>query len=170
MANTYSLISTQTAATNVSNLTFSNIPQTYTDLCFIHSVRATGTDGADAWDMIMTTTIGSTLTTTSLRSDGSGVNWNNITDRLLRQIVPTNWTASYFSNGQIYFPNYSSSTTGKAFIVYNTIGQNSASQALFLSAGAQNSNTAISSVAFTVNGGSNFATYSSISLYGIKST
>ena len=170
MANTYTLISNQTVgAGGSSNITFSNIPQTYTDLVFNYSLRASATDSADAFDMIMTTSIGSTLITNSLRGDGTGTNYNAITDRLLRQIVPSNWTASYFSNGQLYFPSYSSSNN-KSFMLQASVMQNSSSQATIVLGGAQNSTTAISSVVFTVNNSSNFVQYSSIALYGISNS
>ena len=47
----------------------------------------------------------------TLTCDGSIVSNNSITDRILRAgATPSDWTASTFSNVEIYIPNYTSST------------------------------------------------------------
>lgn len=170
MANTYSLLSTvRLSGGAASSISFTSIPQGYTDLVLNMSLRATGTDSTDAWDMPMSVNGSSTIITASLRGDGSGTNYNAVTDRLLRQIVPSNWTTGTFSNGQIYFPGYTSSNY-KVFDVKTIVEQDAAASAQILIAGAIATTSPITSLTFTVTGGSNFAQHSSMSLYGIKNS
>jgi len=51
MANTYTLIEAKTLGSNTANVTFSSIPQTYTDLLLKTSLRYTGSS-ADSVKML----------------------------------------------------------------------------------------------------------------------
>jgi hypothetical protein len=168
MGTTYTLISTaRLSSASASSISFTSIPQTYTDLVLNISLRATGTDSVDAWDMPMSVNGSGTLITASLRGDGGGTNYNDITDRLLRQIVPSSWTANTFSNGQIYFPSYTSSNY-KVFDVKTVTENDAAGASQIIIAGAIATTSPITSLTFTVTGGVNFAQHSSMSLYGIS--
>lgn len=169
MANTVELIETKTLGSNASNVTFTSIPQTYDDLWLKWSTRATSTDGADAWDTIIQFNGAATnLTFFSVRGDGSGVNFNNLTDRMLRTTTPTNYVANGFSNAQLYLPRYSNASYNKTFFVDASVeNTNTAAPDIFIG-GRWASTAAVTSIALIGNNSTLFTTNTSVSLYGIK--
>ena len=106
MPNTYTLIasSTVTGAT-ASSIDFSSIPQTYTDLVVKLSVRP------DSADSIAIKFNGSTTgyTSKNLEGGGSGTPTSSTSPasgRYINYALLT--TASTFTNGEVYIPNYTS--------------------------------------------------------------
>lgn len=168
MAVTYKLIETVTVGAGGSaSITFSSIPQTYTDLVLVSSLRSTSASN----DLAMT-----------LAFNGST---SNFTSRYLYGNVPAGTavsgsnafyhgnmngagsTASVFTSTSLYIPNYTGSTN-KSYSVDNTMENNSTTSYPFLVAGLWSVTSAITSV--TITNASNFAQYSSASLYGIKNS
>lgn len=169
MANTVELIETKTLTSNTDNVTFSSIPQTYDDLWLKWSTRATSTDGADAWDTILKFNgSAANLTFYSVRGDGSGVNFNNLSDRMLRVTVPSNWVANTFSNAQLYLPRYTNTSYNKTFFVDAAIENTATGGADIAIGGVWASSAAVTSIALVGGNSSLFATNTSVSLYGIK--
>lgn len=173
MANTYTLISGTTLVSSASSISFTSIPGTYTDLLLKFSTRADLTDSNDAFDTIIKfNTSASNLTFKSLRGDGSGVNYNSLTDRMLRTTDPSNYTASTFSNVEIYIPNYASSNT-KTFNVDGVVENNATSAPQIIISGAWSNSAAITGISIQPNTSGpavNFVTGSSAYLYGIKNS
>jgi hypothetical protein len=166
MPDTYTLIasSTVTGAT-AANIEFTSIPATYTDLVVKYSLRANATDSADAYDMILTLNTTATITSKVIRGSGSAVNSNSITDRILRAVNVSNWTANTFSNGELYIPNYTSSNN-KSWS-NDAVGENNATAAdMGLTAGLTSISAAITTVKLAANNAS-LVQYSSAYLYGI---
>lgn len=117
MANTYKLITSTTLSTTSSGITFSNIPQTYSDLNLLMSIR---TDAATDFSAIFiivnndtTNTFPNQEGTTWIQArSGTGTSssgysaqggWDPSTS-----VNSTNSGGDIFSNGEIYFTKYSS--------------------------------------------------------------
>jgi hypothetical protein len=169
MPNTMTLIASATASGSVANLQFTSIPATYTDLVLKMSLRAASTDSSDPYDLVLSLNGTSTITSKVLRADGSGVNSNSITDRILRAGgVPSNYTSSTFSNGEIYFTNY----TGSGFKSWSSdsVLENNATQTgMSLAAGLTSITAAVSSITIAL-ANSNIVQHSTAHLYGIKNS
>ena len=174
MANTYTLIQAQTLASAAATVTFSSIPATYTDLVLQMSIRDTNT-GA---------TIGSTTTTfnndTTTLYSVTNLFGNGATATSTRQSGVASWSSNYnassasvtvstFSSLEIYFPNYTS-TTSKAFSESQAVENNAASTGTQIGARARlyRNTSAISSIEIAAY--VNFQTASSFYLYGIKNS
>lgn len=169
MANTFELISSYTATGTVANIQFTSIPATYTDLVLKMSLRSSVTDSSDPYDLVFTLNSTSTIASKVLRGDGSAAASNSITDRILRGgPVPSNYTASTFSNGEIYIPNYAGSNY-KSWSSDNVLENNATGTGMSLVAGLTSITAAISSITIAPLAG-NFVQYSTAYLFGIKSS
>jgi hypothetical protein len=171
MPNTYTLISSTTVgAGSAANITFSSIPNTYTDLSILISGRGASNGGGtnQAWDNFTVKFNGSS-------SNYSG-RWLNNTDNSSNSGSSTSLiysfsdyagaTANTFANVGLYIPNYASSNF-KSVSLDNAPENNSTANVIGLTAGLWSDTAAITSVTFTLAIG-NWAQYSSAYLYGIK--
>lgn len=171
MANTYIAIATVTVGSGgASSITFSSIPQTYTDLKVVVSDR-TNRSGAIN-DAIGLHFNGSSSNFTGRRIFGSGSSVSTDTDAVYQIINnATNSTASTFSNSEFYIPNY----TGSAYKAHlgDGVMENNATAAYSTMAASLWSNTAaITSitVAYQTAGSLSFNQYTTATLYGIKNS
>lgn len=163
MAFTYSKLAESTVgAGGTSAITFNNIPQNYTDLVIKMSIRA-ATDVADTRIRFNGTTTGYNdrwlyaETTSALSTTNSAI------DVLVNR---STYTASTFSNSEIYIPNYAGSTNKS--VSADSVTENNASTALrHLEAGLWSNTTAISQIEILMASG-NLAQYSTATLYGIR--
>jgi hypothetical protein len=173
MANTYRHIETITVgAAGAASITFSSIPQTYTDLKLVLSLRSNST--GSTWGDATIQFNGNTTATASKRSlfgTGSSVASDNATTTNGR--ITVTWfssstsTASTFGNGDIYIPNYTSSSNKS--LSADSVSENNATAALIIpTAGLYQIASAITSITLTSN--STFLQYSSAYLYGIKNS
>ena len=170
MANTFTKIATVTVGSGgASSIAFSSIGSTYTDLCIKLSARASSTSGNDTWDLVFKLNTTSTISSKVVRGDGSATASNSITDRILRAIVPSDYTASVFSNVDIYIPNYTSSNN-KSWSVDHVLENNATGTGMGLTAGLTSITAAITDITLTVTNGYNFVQYSTATLYGIKNS
>jgi len=164
MAVTHKLIQTVTVgAGGASNIDFTSIPQTYTDLRIVYSLRNTNTSViAEIQFNGLSTNLASRLLL------GSGTATSSVTSSTTIRTYgsnPSDYTASVFSNLEVYIPNYTGSANKS--VVMDFVTENNATAAyLGFSAGLWSSTAAITQVTLTVSGG-NVAQYSSASLYGI---
>lgn len=186
MANTYMLIASNVLSSPTSSVTFSSIPSTYTDLVLKISAKASAATGSTA-DFAALQFNGSTSSVWS----GTVINGNGATasssrspanqvydgDAAIFPYVPggaASVTANSFSNGEVYIPNYASTSLIKPYGIFNVIDNNQASTAIFTRAHASlfNSTSAISSIKIVTSGGgaTNYDTGSSFYLYGIKNS
>jgi hypothetical protein len=169
MAYTYSKIATYTVGSSgVSNITFLNIPQNYTDLCLLLSFRAvnSGSAGYDFYaDMSFN---GSTSNASFRRLAGYITTVNSDTGSRLyaASFLGSTGTASTFGNAQVYIPNYAGSNN-KSYSGESAAETNTTSNYLDMTAGLWSNTAAITSITLTPSAG-NFAQYSSAHLYGIK--
>jgi hypothetical protein len=158
-------IYTQTVTTTGGvNIQFNNIPQNYTDLMIIGSIRFNGSGGDNY--ITFNNTGGTDASGTYLQATNGGPYSGRIAGTqgsFIGQTGGTTETASTFSNVQIYIPNYSSN------IFKTTLGHmckennSSTSYTVMPSAGSWKANAPITSLYFY-----GLAQYSSATLYGIS--
>ena len=166
MPNTYTLIASNTVGGAVSSVSFSSIPSTYTDLLVKLSLRSDRTADTDSVNM---TVNGSSTSMTWLYLLGN----NSVASSATAQRFYTDSdynTASTFGNAEVYIPNYASANY-KSFSV-DTVSENNATSGAQTELLAQlwSNTSAITSITFAPQFGSNWKQYSSFYLYGIKNT
>ena len=173
MANTMTLISSQTFASSATSATFSSIPQTYTDLKIVVSAR---TDNSLTFNSSTMTFNGSSTgySERNLYGNSTGTVSANNTNNYLEYIWTNggNTTASTFGNLEIYIPNYTSSNYKSASfdMVFENNSTSTNGAIAGFQAGLWTNTAAITSLAITSGGGTNFVQYSTFYLYGIKSS
>ena len=141
-----------------ASITFTSIPQTYTDLYLVCSLRS-ATTAAETFLYPNGST--SNLSARFLRGSGSGAD----SSAVLRWYSSySTQTANTFSNMTAYFPNYAGSTA-KSYSA-DSVAENNATLAFqTINAGLWNDTTPISSLTIDISG--DFVQYSSATLYGI---
>ena len=165
MAKTYSAIQTQVLGSTASSVTFTNIPQNYSDLKLLVSARSTNA----AHRMYLQIAVNGSSTLTGLRTMGYD-NTNTLSGTgQTNQIGAVPGTAAgtgVFGNCEITIPGYSTATTHTISTesvhdensgVYNSLG---------LYANYFGTAAAITSVTFTLDIG-NFDVGTTFTLYGI---
>jgi len=160
----------------VSSITFNNIPQTYTDLKVLMSVRSSFATGTDAF--YMRVGVGGSMDGSSVYSNtrlyGNGSvaasdRYSGHTETFYYAAVPAGGvTSNTFSNAEIYISNYTSSNY-KQIMLDNVSENNSASTNLELDliAGLYRGTGAITNLQFNLFNGGNFVQYSTFALYGV---
>jgi hypothetical protein len=168
MANpTYVLINSYTVgAGSTSTVTFSSIPQTYTDLVVKLSVRNSNAANSA---QVFTSVNGSAGSSKVLRGSGSAASSFSSTVIETARASAASSTANTFSNIELYFPNYTSAIAHS--ISSDGVSEDNSSTAYAeLAAGLSSSTAAITSLTFDTNGSGNFVQYSTAYLYGIKNS
>jgi hypothetical protein len=104
------LVSTVTLGSAATSISFTGVPQSGTDLLILFSARTT--EDANGFLVDINGDTASNYTSRILGGNGSSVFSSSSTDVALLgfSTVPSSATANTFSNGSIYFPNYTSST------------------------------------------------------------
>jgi hypothetical protein len=168
---TYNLIGTPVVVGSggASTITFSSIPQTYTDLLIKLSGR--GTSGSFPNPTIIFNGSSTGYSWRGLYGDGSGTASNNQSSTssiILGTMDGSSETSNTFGNMDIYIPNYASSNY-KSVSTDCVPENNATTNYMYLIAGLWSNTAAITSI--TINPGSgNFAQYSTAYLYGIKNS
>ena len=168
MANTYVLIASNTVGSGgVSSVTFSSIPQTYTDLVIKASARNT-----DSGITYFTLTFnGNTSSYSGIRLEGTGSSSASYNLQTTAGIQPvyidsSTYTANTFGNSEIYIPNYTSSNYKS--LSSDSVSENNATAAnMNMIAGLWSNSSAVTSITLTSIAG-NFVQYSSFYLYGVR--
>jgi len=167
MATTYTLISSVTVGSGgAANIEFTSIPATYTDLVMKISSRGTTTNALNGYyyDVI--------FNYESSNRSGRFLQKNDIYAQsaiytLWGASSPSDFTASTFSNGELYISNYASSNYKSSQL--DSANENNATnnKKIVMSSGLWSNTAAITSITL-VQGGGNFAQYSTAYLYGIS--
>jgi hypothetical protein len=161
MPNTFTLIASSTVGSGgAANIEFSSIPATYTDLVIKLSARAS----TDIVSVICSINGVDLDSGKRLRTDGTSATSSSSAENFA--INNSLATASTFSSGEWYFPNYAGSTN-KSVSMDGVLENNGTAPYLSLVAGLRSATAAITTIRLTPNGG-NFVQYSSAYLYGIK--
>jgi hypothetical protein len=144
----------------VASLSFTSIPQTYTDLAVVLSLRGSASGNFAEWQFNSSTT---TFTGIVLRGDGSTAasltrtNGGNISNS-------STYTANTFANAVMFIPNYTGSAAKNYYVDAGT-ETNSTGAEMNVQTGSWNGTAAITSLSFNFYGG-NLAQYSTAYLYG----
>jgi hypothetical protein len=173
MTSTYKVIASVTVESGgASNITFSSIPQTYTDICVLMTARSTNNaSGANRWRDIGTNINSNGLNVNVSVNNLYGLGGNTYGSNQGVStsggvLVDLGSTTSTFASIFLYYPNYTSSTIKSFF--GDAVTENNGTTALTLIwQGLYNSTSAISSLSYVPDTG-NFAEHSTATLYGIK--
>jgi hypothetical protein len=160
------IIQHQELASGQSSITFSSIPQTYTDLLLVFSARSERT-GVGTDDVIVQLNSSSSNQSTRILW-GTGSTAQSLTDTqpLIGEYPTSTNTASTFGSYQVYIPNYTSANA-KSFSADGVGENNGTTSYQSITAGLYNSVSAITSILIKTGSGSNLSQYTSATLYGI---
>jgi len=172
MANTFKKIQTVTVGSGgATDITFTSIPQSYTDLKIVLSGRSTQGNVYGGGAIQFNADTASNYRWRRLRGDaGTGA---AASDNSTSATAITNWdmaganaTASIFGNIEIYIPNYTTANAKSVSVDY--VGENNAAEShMGIVAGIWTGTAAITSVKLYSAGG-NLAQYTSATLYGVS--
>jgi hypothetical protein len=161
------LIETKTLGASAASIEFASIPQTYTDLLFAVSVRATGVGSDNVADG--TFRFNSSTANFSYRFlGGNGINSFSGTGASAGFIgwhPSSSATSNTFGNAFVYIPNYTA-TTNRSYSVDSMAENNATVTYSCALAGLWSNSAVISNIAFFTSA-TDFAIGSTISLYGI---
>lgn len=173
MADTFVKIASVTVGSGgAATISFTGIPSTYTDLCLKTSARDVSA-GSENWIYAtFNSDSGSNYTNTVLRGNGSTAasgKASATTSAWVGQTQGTATTSNTFTNSEAYIPNYAGST--QKSISADTVEENNATaNYMAINAILWTGTAAINSITLTSASGSNFAQYSTATLYGIKNS
>jgi hypothetical protein len=164
----YKIASNDLTASTAS-VTFSSIPQGYTDLKVVISSRTNRANAVDSLGFYFNgdATV-ARYTTKVLYGTGTAVASNSpstVNDEAMFTSGDSA-TASTFGNSELYIPNYTSSNQKSASV--DSVGENNATTArMNIAAILYNQTTAISSITFIPITGTTILANSTFTLYGI---
>ena len=172
MANTYTLISSNTLGSSATSVTFSSIPSTYTDLVVRISARSDDAGNIGSLQL--------SVNGTSAGHSSTEINGYNATASSSRRSATTRlWfenaidagsmTANTFSSVEIYIPSYLSSTNKPMSGDYGAENNSSSIWLRGATAGLWSNTSTITSLTFYQQG-FNFVSGSSFYLYGVKNS
>ncbi len=165
----YESIATTTVTSNVSEITFSSIPSTYTHLQFRLIVRTNRNSAEDGFRI----TINDDTNAANYNAHGiygsgtnevafevnTGVGWAGY--------YPTDSSSSVFGAGIMDFLDYANTNKAKTMRHLGGYDNNSSGYIVY-SSSLWTSTAAITKIKFTFDSGSSFTQYSQLALYGIK--
>jgi hypothetical protein len=160
------VIQHQELASSQASITFSSIPQTYTDLVLVHSLR---TNRGQTNEPIGMTFNGNTSNRSSRQLEGNGSSTfsGSTTDLRAGSASGDTATSNTFGNSVIYIPNYAGNTA-KSASADGVSETNATGVFMAIQAALWNDTSPITSITLTMlAGGTNFLTGSSATLYGI---
>jgi hypothetical protein len=168
MANTLIPIQTYTLTSTTASVTFSNIPQNYTDIKIVASARTARSDNGDY--ALLSLNGSEANSGVTFWGYGTTVTTSNTTNNVL--IVPGNTaTSSVFGNLELYCPNYTSSgnktVSTDSSAEDNTVSSNGNSIGSLLWSSGSAATSAVTSITLTGRFGS-FLSGSTFTLYGVS--
>jgi len=173
---TFTKIASQTISTPANVVTFSSIPQTYTDLKILISARSSS---VDAFRENLIIGFNSQVSNTGYSwigmysyLTGTGSNKNPAAYRIIGDLPSNPATSNTFSNSEIYIPSYTSATPhtflGESVVENNGFDAFLSWSGVLFNGGSE----AITSVSIfcASSGATNFVANSTFELYGIKNS
>ena len=174
MANTYTLIASNTLGSSAASVTFSSIPGTYTDLVIRTSTRGDNPQDRDAFLITFNSDTGSNYSVTYLIGNGATASSSRLSSQTEWQFnwptQGTAYTATTFGSAEIYIPSYTASQNKPIGAVGN--GESNVTSTVYMAANAAlwRNTAAITSISIVPYFASNFVSGSSFFLYGIKNS
>ena len=169
---TYTLIASNTLSSSAASVTFSSIPNTFTDLVLKGSSRSAGGNQAFAILLRFNSDSATNYSDTTIEGSGSAASSyresNSVYGYITNGNVGSSATANTFSNWELYLPNYTVNSN-KPFADFSVTETNATAAKMSADAGLWRNTATISSIVLTDNGG-NFVSGSSFFLYGIKNS
>lgn len=170
MTLTYIPIASTTLSTSAATVTFSDIPQTYSDLVLRCSIRGTHTGFTVNGQLVINNSSTSNITTRYLYGFGTSATSSEdgpLNYLLIKETIPgTSITSNTFNSLEIYIPNYAGSTN-KPFSVSSVTENNSSTiNAISAQAGLRTNTAAITELRIQPGSG-NLESGSTFHLYGI---
>jgi hypothetical protein len=169
MPKTYEPITTQTVGTAVATISFTSIPQNYTDLVIVSTVRISGTGGEGAtvqfngdtatnysWSRLFANTV--------ITSDRA----SNTSTPLFGYYPGNDSTSGLFGNSIAQINNYSNTTTNKIMLQRWNNNQTGGVPHVGLNAVLYRSTSAITSMLITAQASKTFIAGCTFTLYGIR--
>jgi hypothetical protein len=147
-----------------SSISFTNIPQNYTDLFVVASLR---NSGSNAHVLIGLNGSTSNFTERYISGYGSGQISSSTYARYVGNVGTSSYTANTFGSTSIYIANYASS--GYKSILGESVGENNSTTdwAFAFSGNLWSQTAAITSLQLTNESAATILEYSSATLYGI---
>jgi hypothetical protein len=176
MPKSYELIASSIVGSGgASNIDFTSIPSTYTDLCLKYSIRGVA---AFTYSYAVYTLNNDTTTSTTavwLVGDGSsagggGGSGASTYNRIMGAIPNGNATASTFGNGEFYIPNYANTSQKKSGSGDGVGETNSTAGFLIMASTLWPVTSAINRITLQSYDAGGIPQHSSAYLYGIKNS
>ena len=170
----FTLINSATVGSGgASSVTFSSIPNTYTDLKVLMSVRTSWGNIGDWGSVRFNGDTGNNYSYLYAQGAGTSTVYSIATNGNHAEIsagwAAVSSTSGVFSNTELYIPNYTSSNT-KSFSG-DTVEENNSSTAwMNIEALLWNNTAAINSITLASANGATIQQYSTFYLYGIKNS
>ena len=166
---TYKLIASSiVGSSGAASITFSSIPQDYTDLAIRISCRTNGASLGDGFTIALNGSTAS-FTSKSVFGDSASARSSTGTTAGVGVVAGTSQAANIFAATDVYINDYSSSNF-KPILTQNANDSNTTLQAYVFQDGKLWSNTAaITNFTLTPGAGS-WVQYTSVHLYGIKNS
>ena len=176
MATTYTLIASNTLSSSAASVTFSAIPNTFTDLVVRTSVRTTYNSAAGdyyAWIRFNNNTSLIYTNTYMYGRAGSTASGRETETKFFDDpytITSAGSTANTFANNELYIPNYANSFAKPVSYDIATENNSTSIGIRANAAGLFNDTTPITSITFLMPSTLEYAAGSSFFLYGIKNS
>lgn len=167
MPTTYKLIAKSILTSDTGSVTFSGIPNTYTDLSLVASTRQSDSVITAQYYVQFNSDTTASYTQRYMQGYGSGSSTLNTTSLGVFTVTAGNTaTSGTFGSAEFYVPNYANAVV-KSISVHG-VGENNAQDASIMATAAVWSKTAaITSVTFVPTASTNFRSGSSFFIYGI---
>jgi hypothetical protein len=160
---TYTPIASQTASGSESSLTFSSLPQGYTDLILVFQGKVDS--GSGDLGLRFNSDTGSNYSTTWLSSQANGTSGRSTSATSITATEYAYLDSTGFTLSTINFQNYSNATTYKTVLVRSGKANYNVDAKVGL---WRNTNAITSITVFTTGSGPAFSSGSTFSLYGIQ--
>jgi hypothetical protein len=148
-----------------ANINFASIPSTYTDLVLKYSIRSSGAGSVGIVLALAFNGSTSNFSNRYLEGDGSSTGSFTSPANFGGVSTTTTMTASTFSSGEIYIPNYAGSTN-KSYSIDSVTEQNATGALAELIAGLWSQTTAINQITLSTSG--TLQEHSTAYLYGVS--
>lgn len=169
MANTFTLINSATVGSGgTAYIEFTSIPNTYTDLLVLLSLRTEGGGGGDTVRVQFNSSAANFIVK-ELSGDGANDGSSSRADGYTGFMNADGSTASTFSSIELYIPNYTSSNY-KSYSVDKVSEQNGTTSYQEMVAGLWSQTATIATLKFISAGSFDLTQYSTAYLYGIKNS